>query len=246
MFSAQGSMPHIPPHLLVLQHEECTSLGMLANPLRHLSLPITYLNTSLSQRLQQPLSDFSHIVLLGGAPGVYQAEEYPYLKYEFTLVEQALAQKIPLLGLCLGSQILAKVLGAQVYPGQAGREVGWCDIQLLAAAQQDRLFQGFPPQFRVFQFHQDTFDIPRGAVHLAASQHYPHQAFCYQDFVWGLQFHIEMDAPVIESCAAVLVQELQESNIQTVTVEQMITDAAVYVPPIQLLANQLMAAFLQQ
>jgi GMP synthase-like glutamine amidotransferase len=218
---------------------------MLIKAVQASQIPITYLNSSLGERLTTRLTDYSHIVLLGGAPGVYQADEYAYLKYEFQLVEQALAAKLPMLGLCLGSQILARVLGAQVYPGQAGREVGWCDVSLLASALQDKLLHLFPSQFRVFQFHQDTFEIPSGCVHLAESTQYPNQAFCYQDFAWGLQFHLEMDAPVIQACAPVLEQELLASDIRNITVAQMIADAELLAPSVQTLANQLMQRFLQ-
>ena len=181
------------PNLLVIRHEPCSSLGLLVTAVKSAQIPFRYLDISQGEILSEPISDYSHIVILGGAVSAYEDDRYPFLKTEFKLLETAIAQQIPLLGICLGSQILARVLGAHVYRGESGREAGWCDLQLTETGQQDPLFQGFPGQFKVFESHQDTFELPPQCVHLATSRMYPNQAFCYDNRVWAIQFHLEMD-----------------------------------------------------
>lgn len=161
------------------------------------------------------------------------------------MLETALSKQILLVGICLGSQILTRVLGANVYRGAAGREAGWHEVQLLESAQTDPLLHDFPSEFRVFQSHQDTFDIPPNCVRLAESARYPNQAFSYQKHVWALQFHLEFDQHVSSGCAAVIEQELRDSKIQD-TIEQLLAEATVHSPAIAPLSHRFMQQFLQR
>ena len=165
------------PTVLVIRHEECSSLGLLESTLRKSEIPFRYLDTPQGDVLLEPIHHYSHLIVLGGSMSAYEDQQYPFLRYEFKLLEDAIAQGIPTLGICLGSQILATVLGAKVYRGESGREAGWCEVQLLAQAAIDPLLKDLPERFKVFQSHQDTFDLPSGCVHLAKSETYPHQAF---------------------------------------------------------------------
>lgn len=204
----------------------------------------TYLDVAEGNRLTRPITDYSHLVILGGPVSAYDEEQYPFLRYEFDLVEQAIAHRLPTVGICLGAQIVARVLGARVYRGSAGREAGWCSIRLTQAATRDRLFQALPTQFNVFESHQDTFDLPKGCIHLAHSSQYPNQAFCYQDHVWALQFHLEIDEHVLSDCAAVIEQELIESQINDTSVDQLLAEARRHSPHVAPLAASLMQQFL--
>lgn len=230
--------------VLVIRHETCSSLGLLGRVLKQQNIAIRYLDTPAGEILDS-LQGYSHLVILGGAMSAYEEEQYSFLREEFKLVEKAVDQQLPVLGVCLGSQILAKVLGAKVYRGQAGREAGWCAVELTEAATTDPLFKDLPPQFNVFESHQDTFDIPAGAVHLALSDLYTNQAFRYQDHVWALQFHPEIDDQVLTDCAAVITQELIDSKIEDTTIEQLITEAKAYAPLVAPLADTIMQNFLQ-
>jgi GMP synthase (glutamine-hydrolysing) len=230
--------------ILVIRHEKCTSLGMLEKAAKENNSSIQYLDISQGEGLTKPIENYSHIVVLGGTISAYQDDEYPFLRDEFKLLERAIAHKIPTLGICLGSQILAKVLGAPVRRGESGREAGWCEVQLTEAAKTDPLLREFPDRFKVFQSHQDTFDLPSNSTHLAKSETYLNQAFCYQDFVWAIQFHLEMDDAVIQDCSALITQELEESQIQD-SVDQMLTEAKYFSPLVTPLAHQFMHNFLQ-
>jgi GMP synthase (glutamine-hydrolysing) len=232
-------------NLLVIRHEACTSLGLLQQGVPAPHSIVHYLNPFQGERLTGAIADYSHLVVLGGAISAYEADRYPFLHQEFQLIEAAMAAGIPIVGICLGAQILAKVLGANVYRGPSGREAGWCEVELLKPADRDPLLRSFPPRFRVFQSHQDTFDIPAGAVRLAQSALYPNQAFRYGDRVWALQFHLEFDENVLTDCASVIAQELQDSGIQTTTVSDLLEEAKRHSPAVAPLAHQFMQSFLQ-
>ncbi|NJN86178.1 MAG: type 1 glutamine amidotransferase [Leptolyngbyaceae cyanobacterium SL_7_1] len=233
------------PPILVLRHEVCSSLGLLERLLEEQEITVQYLNTSQGEVLAKPLSDYSHLIILGGAISAYQSEQYPFLKYEFKLVEKAIAQQIPTIGICLGSQVLAHVLGGTVYRGESGREAGWCVLEKTEAASIDPIFKDFPQQFKVFESHQDTFTIPPECVHLVLSHTYPNQAFRYRDYVWALQFHPEIDDQVLIDCADVIRQELIDSQIEDTTIEQLIAEASYYAPFTAPLADTIMRNFLQ-
>jgi len=232
-------------NLLIIRHEQCSSLGLLAKAVKEQEIPFRYLDTAKGEILNEPLENYSHILILGGAISAYEDDDYPFLNYEFELLEMAIAKQILIVGICLGSQILARVLGANVYRGAAGREAGWHEVQLLNSAQTDPLFHDFPTEFRVFQSHQDTFDIPPKCVRLAESARYPNQAFRYQDHVWAVQFHLEFDQHVLSDCAAVIEQELRDSKIQD-TIGQLLAEAKLHSPAIAPLSHLFMQQFLQR
>ncbi|NJL22296.1 MAG: C26 family cysteine hydrolase domain-containing family [Leptolyngbyaceae cyanobacterium SM1_3_5] len=122
------------PRVLIIRHEACSTVGLLEPQLQ--SVAVQYLDAPEGCVLSEPISNYSHIVVLGGAVSAYESDRYPFLRQEFKLLESAIEQKIPIVGICLGSQILAQILGAKVDRGQAGREVGWCEVQLQEAAKQ--------------------------------------------------------------------------------------------------------------
>ena len=113
------------------------------------------------------------------------------------LIEKALSNDMPVLGVCLGAQLLAKTLGARVYRNRV-KEIGWYDVSPTKSAATDPLLRQFGGMEKIFQWHGDTFDIPKTAVHLAASPLCANQAFRYGSEVYGFQFHLEVDAPMIE------------------------------------------------
>lgn len=232
--------------VLVIRHEACSSVGLFKRVLQQQKVAVQYLDTPQGAVLTRPLTEYSHIIILGGAISAYEDKQYSFLRYEFQLLEMAIKQHIPIIGICLGSQILAKVLGAKVYRGQVGREAGWCVLELTDAARTDSLFQDFPQRFKVFESHQDTFDIPSDCVHLVCSDKYSNQAFRYRDDVWALQFHPEIDDKALGDCAVVIEQELIDSKIADTTVEQLLAEARNHAPLVAPLADTIMKNFLNK
>lgn len=143
--------------------------------------------------LNEPLPDpgtIDALVVMGGPMGVYDEAQYPWLSAEKRFIEQLLARDIPLLGVCLGAQLIAQVLGAAV-SANPQREIGWFPVELTEAGQRAPLLAGLPERFTPLHWHGDLFSIPRGAQNAAASAACAHQIFTYADKVLGLQFHLE-------------------------------------------------------
>jgi ATP-binding cassette, subfamily B, bacterial len=143
------------------------------------------------------LDRYQALVVLGGPMHVTETDRYPHLLTECRLIEQALAQRIPVLGICLGAQLLAHVLGARVAPA-GGPEIGWYPIRpRTPAAAADPVLHPLDAERPVFQWHSYGFEIPAGAVHLAESDDCPGQAMSYDGIAWGFQFHLELDESLI-------------------------------------------------
>jgi GMP synthase-like glutamine amidotransferase len=142
--------------------------------------------------------DMKALIIMGGPMSVHETHIYSFLDAEVELIKQAAWTGLPVLGICLGAQLIAKALGSRVYPNSV-REVGWHPIELLPAAHTDRLLSGAPQKFDVLHWHGDTFDLPPGAVHLARSNRCVHQAFHWHPLTWGLQFHLEITPHMIEA-----------------------------------------------
>ena len=127
---------------------------------------------------------------------VYETDKYPFLTKEESFLKEALAERKPILGICLGAQILAKITGAAVEKTTT-KEIGWCDVELTQEASSDPLFEGLGQRFSVFQWHEDTFGIPIGGRLLAEGAKCRNQAFRFGDCAWGLQFHPEITKDMI-------------------------------------------------
>lgn len=183
--------------VIVFKHVAGEVLGTLNPLLKEQKLNIRYVNFERYPSAEPVLDKYHGLVVFGGWMGVYEADRYKHLKVEMKLIEQALKRDLPVLGICLGSQILAHVLGAHVRKHEE-KEVGWSDVELTADGLADPLLAHFKPREKLFQMHGDTFDIPSGAVHLAHSQVCHGQAFRYGEKAYGLQFHLEVDRAMIE------------------------------------------------
>lgn len=136
------------------------------------------------------------LVILGGPMNVDQEEEYPYLADELGFIKKAIVGNVPVLGICLGAQLIAKALGASVRKNHK-KEIGWSKIRFTPEAKEDLLFKDMTEPLDVFQWHEDTFDLPKGSVLLAGSKDCTHQAFRFKDSVYGFQFHIEVTKEMV-------------------------------------------------
>jgi GMP synthase (glutamine-hydrolysing) len=183
--------------ILVLQHVPHETLGTLESHFTGAGFPCRYLGlfSHVPERLD--LDEAAGLVVLGGPMNVDEVDQYPFLGPEVGWIREAIDREIPVLGICLGAQLLAKSQGAKVYRNPV-KEIGWYDLELTPEAAADPLFAGLDPRQIVFQWHGDTFDLPTGAVHLARSPSCRHQAFRVGRSAWGLQFHVEMTAALID------------------------------------------------
>ena len=182
--------------LLVLQHVAHELLGTLNPLLKRAGFRIRYVNFARHPDAQPSLESYDGLIVLGGPMSVNDSNRLPHLVTELRLIEEAMRRDMPVLGICLGAQLIAKTLGANVYPN-AEKEIGWYDVSPTDHASSDPLLAEFERTEKIFQWHGETFDIPRSTRHLAFSPLCANQAFRYGTKVYGFQFHMEVDEPMI-------------------------------------------------
>jgi GMP synthase (glutamine-hydrolysing) len=171
--------------LLVLRHVAFEDLGAFAAPLEEAGYAIRYADIGMDAMRDQGDPDL--LVVLGGPIGAYEEAVYPWLADEMALIAARLKARRPVLGICLGAQLMARALGAKVYPGRA-KEIGWNTLTLTQAGEKMLApFKGLP----VLHWHGDTFDLPQGAENLAATDICANQAFRYERHGLAFQFHPE-------------------------------------------------------
>jgi GMP synthase-like glutamine amidotransferase len=177
----------------VLQFDEQVGLGTFSGWLVELGGDIT---TWRCDQLQLPGdADLGAVILLGGNMGVGDRQQFPYLQLVADWVAEQVETGRPLLAICLGGQLLAYALGGSV-ASQFRQERGITDVELTAAGRLDPLFAGLPNPYCSFEWHNDSFELPLAALHLAQTTPCPGQAFRYKN-AWGVQFHPEVDEAII-------------------------------------------------
>ena len=199
------------PQVMVLQHVGCETLGTIEIALGHAGLSPQYRAPFAGDRVPTQPAGASGLIVMGGPMGVYEQDQYPHSRDECRLIEEALQQGLPVLGVCLGSQLLAHVLGARVYPG-AGKEIGWYPVELSAVAQSDSLWQGVDSRFTAYHWHGDVFDLPAGCQRLAGSELTENQAFRHGGGAYGILFHMEVTAPLVEAMIVAFDEELCDAG----------------------------------
>lgn len=185
------------PRLLVCQHVPYEILGTLNPLLKSAGFRIRYVNFGRHPDAEPSLDGYQGLVVLGGPMSVNDSDRHAHLTTEIKLIEQAMNRGLPVLGICLGAQLIAKTLGARVYENDE-KEIGWYDVSPIEMARSDPVAAHFREREKLFQWHGDTFDIPHSAVHLASSPLCANQAFRFGPNVYALQFHLEVDKPMIE------------------------------------------------
>lgn len=185
--------------VLILKNITTEGPGTIEDHLRSRKVRSSIIDLSKGEPFPS-VDSFSHLVVLGGPMAVYEMDRYAYLTAEARFIEEAIGKNKHVLGVCLGAQMLAHVLGARVYAGRQ-KEIGWYDVSLTDDGMKDPAMSVLAVDGRsvaqVFQWHGDTFDLPGKAVRLASSVLYANQAFRYSDRVYALQFHIEVTPPIV-------------------------------------------------
>ncbi len=182
---------------VVLRHVAFEDLGSFAEPLTRRGYRIEYLDAG-SDALDRPgVAGADLLIVLGGPIGAGDDRQYPFLADETRLLERRLDAGRPTLGICLGAQLMARALGARVYRAGA-KEIGWGPLTLTEAGAASALRHLAPDKTPVLHWHGDTFHLPRGGVHLAATRACENQAFRWGAHGLALQFHAEVTAAGLE------------------------------------------------
>lgn len=195
-----------------LQHVATEPLGTIAEALAARDIGVEYVRVYAGETVPSSLADAAGLVVMGGPMGVSEQHELRFLGDELRLIERALGAEKPVLGVCLGSQLLATALGATVRH-KARKEIGWFTVSLTEEGQQDRLFDGVASRFTAYHWHGDEFDLPGGAVHLASSEQTLHQAYRFGTNAYGLLFHLEATPEIVGDMVTAFAGELAEEEL---------------------------------
>lgn len=183
--------------ILVFQHVAAEPLGTLDPLIRDRGHRIRFVNFEREPDAQPNVDRYHGLVVLGGPMNVVEHERRAHLRTELKAIERALHQDKPVFGICLGAQLLAHVLGAPIRLNTRP-EIGWYELETTPAGRDDPVFAPLAGGARVFQWHSYTFGLPAGATQLARTASCEQQAFRYGDKAYGVQFHPEVDQPLIE------------------------------------------------
>ncbi|HEX4975965.1 MAG TPA: type 1 glutamine amidotransferase [Pseudomonadales bacterium] len=205
-----------------LQHVAFEGLGCLADYFNTQAFTLSATHLYQDETLPS-VETFDMLIVLGGPMGVHDEAEFPWLTAEKELIKSAIENKKIVLGICLGAQLIANVLGAKVYKN-AHKEIGWWPIATHPHIQKTALSSVFSTNQEVFHWHGDTFDLPHGAIPIASSNACKNQGFMYKDHVIALQFHLETTLAtaqaLIEHCAGDLEDSAWVQNADTMTKDQ--------------------------
>lgn len=192
-----------------LQHVPFEDLGSIQTWANNTSHKLS--STRFFEKCSLPkIDDIDFLIVMGGPMGVYEEHTYAWLKEEKKFIENAIRNNKHVLGICLGAQLIAEVLGSKVYKNKE-KEIGWMDVSFTEHAKTDSYFKSFPSSLTAFHWHGDTFDLPPGAVHIAQSAACENQAFTYGEKVIALQFHLEATEKLIAALTLHCKEEIVEA-----------------------------------
>lgn len=186
---------------LFIQNGKYEGPGLFAATLAQHCIALDTVHAWRGEPLPSRLENWDALAIGGGSMSAYDTAEFPFLENEITLLKQARAIKLPVLGLCLGAQLLAAAHGGGVFPNKE-KEIGFFDIRFTVAAAHDPLWRGHTGPFRPVSWHGDAFTLPPGAIHLASSALTENQLFSLDGLHYGLQFHLEIDRPLLAEMVA--------------------------------------------
>jgi len=182
--------------ILVLTHDASEGLGTFGDFLKSSQVRTYTVRLFEGGKLPGNLEKFDGIVVMGGPMSVYDEAVYPFLSAETKFLSEATEANVPILGICLGAQLIAKACNVQVEKAPVS-EVGWKQIHVTEEGRRDILLQGLPERLHVFQWHEDAFEVPHGGILLVTGDECRNQAFRYGN-AYGLQFHLEVTQNMLE------------------------------------------------
>ncbi len=193
-------------NVLAVIHGEEVRSGVFGEVVRERGHRLEEWSLAWSRPPVRPIDDYGAVFVFGGAMHADQDDRHPWLAEENLLLQRLLATRTPLLGVCLGAQLLAKAAHSWVRPASEP-EIGWFEVELAPAAQDDALLERLPARFQAFQWHYYTYGVPAGGIELARSRHCT-QAFRLGEVSWGIQFHAEVTRRQVDAWIASSAEEL--------------------------------------
>ena len=209
-------------NILIVKHVGVEGPGSIGTHLQQQGIPYRTLNLEANEPFPK-LDSLTHIILLGGPMNVYEEDQYPFLVKEDLFIKEAIQRGKRILGICLGAQLIAKALGAKVYRAPV-KEIGWYDLSLTEEGRRDRMFCHFQNTFSAFQWHEDTFELPKAAKLIASSDPVSNQAFRYGENAYGLQFHLEATEEKIRDWMKTYEREFEVEASSRFSREEILSD----------------------
>ena len=197
---------------VALRHVAFEDLGLLAPIMAREGWDVSYCEAAVDDLSHPSIKNAHLVIVLGGPIGVYETNDYPFLTAELALIEHRLSHDLPTLGICLGSQLMARALGSRVFKGKV-KEIGWGAIELTEEGRSSCLKPLQEDDAVVLHWHGDTFDLPREATRLASNRNYENQAFAFGRNSLALQFHLEADPRQLEEWYVGHTSELAATQI---------------------------------
>ncbi|WP_457549589.1 type 1 glutamine amidotransferase [Archaeoglobus sp.] len=217
--------------VVAIQHAPTEPMGYIEDILRERKIEYEYVKVYETNEVKVGYA--THIVVMGGPMGVYEEKDFPFLPQEKELIRQAIKSGTPILGVCLGAQLIASALGKDVYPFK--RELGWFKVEKY---EDDEVVKNLPDKLIVFQWHNDTFDLPDGAKLLYIGDEVRNQAFRFEKAI-GLQFHLEMTPELVETWVK------NEENLSDEEKRKILTESEKYIAISNENCKKLVEAFLR-
>ena len=217
-------------------------LGTIADALDKTGVAARIVDSFQGEPIPKDLDGTDGLILLGGPMGVADRDRMPFLKEELLLIDRALKEKKPILGVCLGAQLLAHALGARVRRGEK-KEIGWHLVRLTEQGQADPLLTGVESSLFAYHWHWDVFDLPPGAVPLAFSEQTRHQAFRYGPSAYGFLCHLEITENIIQEMIRHFSDELAEQNMDG---GWLMEQAREHLPPLERISAKVFGQWAKQ
>jgi GMP synthase-like glutamine amidotransferase len=229
--------------VLGVRNDRDDTLGITAAVLGQAGVPLVRLDAFDSEVRWPALQEIGGLIVFGGEMNADETDRHPYLLTQRELMRRAVDATLPVLGICLGAQMLARAFDARVYRASV-RELGFKPVRVTDLGQRDVLLGAFQIGDRVFQWHEDTFDLPAGAELLIAGDDVPMQAFRLGGKAWGVQFHFEVDADGVEAWLRAAEPTLM--RVWKRTADEVRDELRIYLDAQQQRSRVLFAAFADQ
>lgn len=198
--------------LAIIQHLRFENLGSFEQTLSEHNFKFIYSEAGIDDLSRKEIVDSDLLIVLGGPIGANDEEKYPFIKHELSILKHRLQNNLPLLGICLGAQLMAKALGAKVYPASE-KEIGWKPLRITDAGKKTLVMHFNPEKTSMFHWHGDTFDLPANATLLASTDVCQNQIYSYGETAIGFQCHPELIPASIERWFIGHAHEINTDNI---------------------------------
>lgn len=220
-------------YVVIFQHDEGGLPGTIEEILidRNVDYAVVKTFNASKKEMYDCINEATHLIMLGGYMGAYEEDKYPFLREEMEIIRKFVIENRPVLGICLGSQLLARSMGSRVFPYK--KELGWFRIQRV---QEDPIMKGIPKDPLVFQWHKDSYDLPEGAKLLYAGNEVPNQVFKLNKAI-GVQFHPEITKEILQ-------EWIKGARMRKDEQEHILTETDIHLPALKRLCRRLIGNFL--